>query len=478
MKSMTRPPAAAGSFYPARPRELEAAVKSFISGGEDSPGVKAILSPHAGYVYSGAAAGAAWAAVKNLDFETAVILGTGHRADIRGAALWGEGAFETPLGRVEIDGGLHRRLAELSPLFEVLPKAHDGEHSIEVQLPFLQCLGGKARKMLPLLLNTGDGEILEKLGRALAAALKGSKALLVISADLSHYPPAEVARLADNSLMFSLGVAARGAGPEYFGLAARLLMEKRLEGYDTACCGEAAARAGARAAMELGAGDFRLLRYDNSGDVKGADAQSTVGYGAGVFCAADGGAELFPLSEAERKDLLALARQSIARAFDKTIPPPPELSAHPAFNAPAAAFVTLHKRGELRGCIGSLEARQTLADCVAQMAKQSAFSDPRFPGLSRDELAAVDIEISVLSPMKRVKSAEEIIPGKHGVLIRKGARGGTYLPQVWEHFRSREEFMNSLCGEKAGLAPGAWKDSGAELYVYTAAVMAEQSLVK
>jgi len=476
-KLAVRKPAVAGTFYPAGRGALQKAATGYISAAapppKDAGRIIGVLVPHAGYVYSGAGAGAGFSAVKDLNFDTAVILGTAHHAAVRGAALCGCGAFETPLGLLEVDGALQGELLKSSELFSVLPRAHEEEHSVEVQLPFLQSLGKKDLRILPLVLNTGAMKALEEIGTALGGALKGKKALLVISSDLSHYPPAEIARRADTSFLYSLGVAARAGDFNYLALAEKLLLDMRLEGLDTVCCGFAALVAGAFAARALGADDFTLLEYSNSGGVKGADTLKTVGYGTGIFAAAAGKRGLFPLSALEKKELLSLARRSIAHYFEHKRPLEPELSEYPAFNSPAAAFVTLHKNGRLRGCIGSLEARRTLAACVAGMAAESAFGDARFPPLEQSEFGEIAIEISVLSPLLRVQSAQEIEQGRHGVLIRKGRAGGTYLPQVWEHFKKKEDFLNSLCEEKAGIPACSWKERDTELYCYTADVITE-----
>jgi AmmeMemoRadiSam system protein A len=150
------------------------------------------------------------------------------------------------------------------------------------------------------------------------------------------------------------------------------------------------------------------------------------------------------------------------------------LSHRPEFNQPAAVFVTLELAGDLRGCIGSLEPRGTLADMVAAYACAAAFEDPRFGQVGEAELEKIKIEISVLSPLERAAGAEAVKEGVHGVYIKSGRRSGTYLPQVWEHFGKKEDFLSSLCLEKAGLAADAWKDGRAELYTYTVDRFAEK----
>ncbi|MFA6583577.1 MAG: AmmeMemoRadiSam system protein B [Elusimicrobiaceae bacterium] len=473
-----RKPAAAGRFYPAEKEILARMVNDFLRNAKQCDigpqTIKAIVVPHAGYVFSGATAGAAFACARDLNFETAVILGAGHTAGIKTAALYGKGSFSTPLGSLEIDGELSDYLIAKHPaLFDVAPSAHLKEHSIEVQLPFLQTIKSKAR-ILPVLLNFADAKTASAIGRALADALEGKKALIIASTDLSHYPPQAAARKGDLSTLKALEIAARINAPEYFAKAVEMLMARKLPGFETACCGEAAVMAAIAAACSLGADDFRLIEYSNSGQVPGADSENTVGYGAGAFVRRGGKAEVMDLTPEHKTELLKLARLSLETKLDSGRAYAPELSDRPIFNVPAAAFVTLTSDGDLRGCIGSLEPADTLQDAVCRLAVSAGFEDPRFEALTRVELAGIKIEISVLSPLRQITGPDEIVPGRHGVLIRKGRSGGTYLPQVWEHFNDdREKFMASLCAEKAGLPPDAWKKPGADIYVYTAQVFEE-----
>jgi AmmeMemoRadiSam system protein A len=194
-----------------------------------------------------------------------------------------------------------------------------------------------------------------------------------------------------------------------------------------------------------------------------------VGYGAGFYTAVKPKPPAaLQLDAAMRAELLALARGSISACLKTGRSPEQPLAERPEFNQPAAVFVTLTAGGNLRGCIGSLEPRGTLTDMVAAYACAAALEDPRFPPLSEAELKKVKLEISLLSPMERAAGPQAVKEGVHGVYVKSGRRSGTYLPQVWEHFGSKEEFLSSLCAEKAGLPAGAWKDGSAELYTYTA----------
>ncbi len=460
-----RKPAVAGQFYEADPDKLREEVNSYLGTIDPVKGrVLGVLVPHAGYAYSGAAAGAAFSFLKDADFDTVVIIGTGHTEALRGAAVITEGEFETPLGRVEVDTVLTCALLASSKLFEDRPSAHVREHSVEVELPFLQTLG-KPFKIAPVVANTDDVKILEEIGRVIGEKLKGRRAVICVSSDLSHYPPGPVAEMSDLSLIEAFATAVRNRDMGYFGLANELLLEKSRAFMDTAACGFSAMVIGAAACLEAGANDFQLVKYTHSGKIAG-QADGVVGYGAGLFIAG-GQPEPRTLGETIKAGLLALARASIESRLKKTKVPAPPLSPSPELNQPAAVFVTLTKKGALRGCIGTMTPRQLLSDAVAYFAAASAFEDSRFPQLSQVEMADVRIEISVLSPLRRVDSWKDVEEGRHGVYVQKGRLGGTYLPQVWEHFDSREKFLTSLCLEKAGLPADAWKEKSTALYVYT-----------
>ncbi|MFA7007296.1 MAG: AmmeMemoRadiSam system protein B [Elusimicrobiales bacterium] len=461
-----RKPAVAGQFYEKDAVKLRAEVKAYLNkAARPFKGrVMGVLAPHAGYAYSGATAGSAFSFLKAVDFDTVVIIGTGHTESVAGAATMAEGVFETPLGRVEIDSRVARALLASSKFFEDRPSAHAREHSVEVELPFLQELG-KPFKFVPVVANTADAGKLAEIGLRLGEVLKERRAVICVSSDLSHYPPGEIAERSDQSLLEAYRTAVRNKDPQYFALANDLLLEKSEAYMDTPACGYAAMVIGAAAAAELGAEDFNLIKYTHSGRISG-DNSRVVGYGAGLFVSGSC-AEPRALSRELKKELLSLARNSIENRIKNKKPLLPPLSPSVALNQPAAVFVTLTKDGVLRGCIGCMSPQRLLSDAVVSFAAACAFEDPRFEPLSAGELASVKIEISVLSPLRRVCGCGEIVEGKHGVYVRNGRSGGTYLPQVWEHFSSKEEFLNSLCCEKAGLPASAWKEKSTELYLYT-----------
>jgi MEMO1 family protein len=470
MDTNVRKPAVAGSFYPDDRDSLSDMVEGFIGSANISkkfPATAGIIVPHAGYVYSGKVAGYGFAAIKDMDFDTAILIGSGHHEYVKGAGLYSDGYFETPLGKVTIDSDFCNELKESSKLFKDDNKAHKEEHSLEAQLPFLQNIAPKA-KIVPILINSEDNDVLREIGHTIAKVAKNKRVVIVISSDLSHYPSYGTAVKTDKSVLTAIKIAHQRKSSEYLSLATETLMLQHQPGLATVCCGQSAIIAGMYALLELGANSFDILKYANSGDESG-DMDRVVGYGSGVFFK-DNKPKEFPLSSAEEKELLKLARSSIEHYLENQSVLPVTLSKRPVFNLPFGVFVTIQKNGDLRGCIGNMEPINSLQNLVVHMALSSAFEDPRFPSINKEELREVKIEISVLSPLRQIKSVDEIIQNKHGVLIRKGNRGGTYLPQVWEHFDSKEEFLNSLCYEKAGLSKTCWKnlsDSDMEAFIYT-----------
>lgn len=461
--AFARVPAVAGQFYPADKAGLAAFVDAALAAESPAklPGaVVAVLAPHAGYEFSGKMAGLAYEEIAD-SYDTVVILGTAHTEAVKGAALLAADSYETPLGKVPTDKKLAAALLKASPLFEDRPSAHAREHSIEVQLPFLQRRLKKPFKLLAAVLNTSDLASLKKIGAALAAALKGKKALLVISTDLSHYPPHLTAAASDGTML----LAVETLDPGLLWSASRILLEKRQPGLETCACGEAALEAGMEAARLLGAGSFVPLKLSDSytENPAASEAGRVVGYLSGVFVKG-GRPEELELSPGQRTALLAGARRALADTLAGR-QPDVSLSGDPRLDLPGAAFVTLTEGGALRGCVGTTEPAMTLLDSVRYGAVSAAFRDRRFPPLKPDELDKVKIEVSVLSALKPVEAAA-VRPGL-GVTVERGGKRGLFLPQVWEQLPAKDDFLGELCAQKAGLPRACWKDPKTSLRSFT-----------
>ncbi|MBP1623791.1 MAG: hypothetical protein H6Q07_1811, partial [Acidobacteria bacterium] len=345
----------------------------------------------------------------------------------------------------------------------------------EVQIPFLQVLFPKA-KIVPAIIHPPDYKMCVRFGEALARVLKNRLALIVVSSDLSHYPNYKDAARVDRQTLEAMAVL----DTTRITPVLRMLDAPNL---DTRACGEAAILAGITAAKALGATRAVVAGYANSGDVPVGERSSTVGYGAVVLAPGKGpsNTEILsrparqssasPLKDAEKKALLSFARETILRYITtQTIPLPRNLPARMDF--PQGAFVTLKKAGQLRGCIGHMPGDVALGQNVGAMALQAAFNDPRFSPVEPGELNRLEIEISVLTPMKPVRSSDDIVVGRDGVVLTKAGSSAVFLPQVaTENKWNRSEMLNQLCA-KAGLGTGCWKRD-AQFQVFQAEVFSE-----
>jgi AmmeMemoRadiSam system protein A len=286
---------------------------------------------------------------------------------------------------------------------------------------------------------------------------------------MSHYPSWESANYVDKEMLKVLAKY----DPELLKSESDNVLQKGYPNLSCVFCGEGAVIVGMYLTKTFGADEVRVLHYANSGDVSG-DRSRVVGYCAAVFT---GGSirlekkkeekmEEFSISSKNQKILLGLARGAIDEHL-KTKKIPPYKTKDSELTEPSAVFVTLNINHNLRGCIGMTAPQLPLYQAVQQMAVSAAFEDHRFGPVTEKELEDIKIEISVLSPLVRVKSADEIKPKIHGVVVRRDGHSGIFLPQVWEHFSKKEDFLSELCWQKARLSRDAWKDSDTELYVFT-----------
>jgi len=452
----------AGSFYPADRHSLQVLVDGYLDSTDSKadmpPGVFAVIAPHAGYVFSGKVAAYSYKAIQAKGFKTVVLLGSSHRSFFTGIALYPSGTWETPLGRVAIDSAMARKMASQCPNIKSLPRAFDEEHSLEVQLPFLQRTL-KDFKIVPLLTGSVEKADMSALAETLATILKQHKGrvLVVVSSDMSHYHPYSEAVRIDSSTLRLMG---------------ELNWKTLLEGIakkENELCAAPAVIAAMMAAEKLG-GQVQLLQYANSGDTAG-DKSRVVGYGSAALWQPDARGTA-PLTDAEKKRLLSLARKTLeGYVTSKTIPVVDVRE--PRLLERSGVFVTLTMRGQLRGCIGYIRPMAPLYRSVMEMTVAASSNDMRFRPVSKEELKEISIEISVLSPLKPVKSVSEIQVGTHGLYIVKSGNAGLLLPQVASQYRwSRDEFLQNTC-TKAGLPEDAWKDKETKIYIFSAQIFSE-----
>ena len=427
-------PSVAGLFYPEDPGELRRQVRTFVdSAAASGAPPKAIVAPHAGYRYSGAVAGSAYARLsRNASaIRRVVLLGPAHRVPLEGLAACSARFFETPLGAIEVERDAVERARRL-PQVRERDEAFRGEHSLEVHFPFLkECLTDF--RIVPFLVGRASERDVREV---LDILWGGAETAIVVSTDLSHYHDYDTARAMD---------AVTSAAIED--------LRGDALGYESAC-GRGALRgllAVARArGLEADTVDLR-----NSGDTSGP-RDRVVGYGAYAISAPA------RLPEDARRQLLGVAAESIRSGLPGGRPLRIDRSrAHPHLSEIRASFVTLRIEGALRGCMGRVLASRPLVEDVARSAWQAAFEDPRFEPLSEREAARLDVAISVLSEPRplafrnEAELAARLRPGVDGVILRDGESCGTFLPSVWKTLPEPRTFLRRL-KEKAGLDPDHW----------------------
>jgi len=477
-----REPAVAGKFYPESTLRLRSAVEKFLQEAMPARVQKPVVMvvPHAGYIFSGQICADGFKQVAGQKYDFIVILGTKHtNSDTGKISLYPGDGFRTPLGTAQVEKNIIHLLKKADPADCMLDKSlHEGEHSIEVIIPFIQVVFPNAR-IVPVVVGSQDLETCVRFGRALAKVLKDKNALIIASSDLSHYPSARDANIADRETLAAIA----GLDPAAFRATVKAQRNKNIPNLFTSACGEAPITAALAAAQSLGATRGVVVSYANSGDTSVGDSSRVVGYGAVVLSADGGGKDISALTPpppaastatltpSDKKTLLAFARETLSRIFlTETVPLPRNFNAE--LQQPRGAFVTLKKKGELRGCIGRMTGDEPLAKIVGAMAVQAAFNDTRFQPLNAGELKDIEIEISVLTPMKRVAGVSDIVVGRDGVLLGKDGHHAVFLPQVApEQGWNRDEMLDNLC-LKAGLDAGCWKEK-TEFSTFQAIVFSE-----
>ena len=468
---IVRPATQANRFYTGDARELSEEVDSFLAlhaKDKKYKHVAALIVPHAGYYFSGNVAAAAYQSIPDgKAYKRVFLLGPSHHEWLDGASVNTEyDYYSTPLGNVKVDVETARLLTntdgtdKTDSVFFYNPKAHDREHCLEVQLPFLQRRFGEVPPIVPIIISTNDFRKLQKIAEVLKPYMTEEN-LFVVSSDFSHYPKYEDACEVDART----GKAVESGDVERFIAQLEKNASSGVKNLATSACGELAI-ATLMLMMQDGGYEVKHLQYQNSGDIDNHDHSRVVGYHAFAILRKSE----FSLNDEEKRMLKDIALTSIKDSLDgKRIAQPILNSKFSILNSRCGAFVSLHKHGRLRGCIGHFGEDVPLHEIVAEMARAAAFEDPRFMPVTRDELDDIDIEISVLTPMRRIESLDEFQLHKHGIYIKKGYRSGTFLPQVADEVNwTKEEFVGHCAQDKAGIGWDGWKD--AELYVYEAIV--------
>lgn len=469
----------AGAFYPAEAGELRAMVQGMLDqhpppplspgrGEEEGEGKPRILIvPHAGYEYSGPVAARGYRMLQGQAYDGVVVVGFTHRLGFEGASVDTSEAYRTPLGELPVDREAAGRLLAQPGLTHEAAAHETDEHSLEVQLPFLQVAMGEV-KLIPILMGSAEWEDAERLSEALAALAREGDYLFLFSTDLSHYHPSDEAKAIDertvNAILYETPQA----------------VERLFEAGVLEACGRGPILTALALASRLGYPRPELLLYANSGDTAG-DRSRVVGYAAiGLFDRGEGVSERLSLDAGQA--LVRAARATLERSLGAggglavsvvSLEPYPELS------RVSGIFVTLRKRGALRGCIGHIEGIKPLSESVAEVALDAAMRDPRFEPVTAEELDDIDVEVSVLSPPEPLGDVRELVAGRDGVVLEHEGHHGVFLPQVWEETGwTRVEFLRELASQKAGLPPDTWQQAALFVFQDQAFSEEEETLVR
>jgi MEMO1 family protein len=469
-----RLPAVAGQFYPSDKSELNASIARLFSTAafsKNPQNVVAVIAPHAGYVFSGEVAASSYNQINAIkEYENIFVIGSSHYVAFEGASIYRKGNFITPLGKVPVNAAIADELLRKHRFFNDRDDAHEKEHSIEVQLPFLQYRLRKHFNIVPIVIGSQSPDMCKEIADALRPYLT-SKNLFVISTDFSHYPAYNDANIVDKKT----GKAVESNSVSNFISVLRNNGEQGIPNLATSLCGWTSVLT----LLYMTQGDpsysYHLIEYKNSGDTPGGDKSRVVGYySIAVTKTGKAKEDKFNLNDNDKQTLLTLARHTIEQYLsDQTLHAIDTSALSENAKKHCGAFVTLNKNGSLRGCIGRFEPNEPLYKVVQEMAAAAATQDYRFPPVEPAELSKIEIEISVLTPMNKISSINEIEMGKHGIYIKQGSRSGTFLPQVAKETGwSKEEFLGHCAQDKAGIGWDGWKD--AELYTYEAFVFGEK----
>jgi AmmeMemoRadiSam system protein B/AmmeMemoRadiSam system protein A len=470
-----RKPAVAGSFYPSSANEIESMLGEWLDVPDaGAPAPRAIIVPHAGYVFSGEVAASAYSRIPaGHSYRRIFLLGPSHRAGFAGASVDTLYSFaETPLGRVQIDVSLGEKLIrEGEGVFTYRKDAHDLEHCLEVQIPFLQMVFKGVPQIVPIVIGTERLSVLKRIAEVLEPYFKEGN-LFIISSDFSHYPSYDDAKASDLYLAETI----TSGGLDDFLKALSNISKRGYPGQGTAACG-ASAIAVLLSMMDAQGRDMftaEHLMYRNSGDSPYGEKDRVVGYNSIIFDGPEDDGHLFSFTEEEKVGMIAAARSAIYSSlgldFDGNDSPVGILN-----EKGYGVFVTLYLNDRLRGCIGRFSSPSALHSTIREMARSAAFSDPRFTPLSAREATKLEIEVSVLSPLRKIESIDEFKLGRDGIYMIKGYHHGTFLPQVAEETGwDTEEFLGHCAQDKAGIGYDGWKD--ADLYTYQTEIVRESEL--
>lgn len=492
----------AGSWYPGNATQLRSMLNGFLTRARGSLGTKtleriakpvALVAPHAGYVYSGQTAAYAYCTLQGKSYRTVLLLGPGHFARFKGISIPSFTHYQTPLGKVEVERSICDKLLKKMP-FTTHPRAHLREHSVEIELPFLQQVLGQDFKFVPMVVGELDDRGYAQAAEALKA-LVNDQTLVVVSSDFTHYGrnfgylpftkdiKENLRKLDEGAIQHILAKDRRG-----------FLRYKQRTG--ATICGSRPI--GILLALLKDRPDIKgdMLFYTTSGDITG-NFSSSVSYTSIVFYKSEEAKSApsnqekktspqppkptsvnLELTAEEQKTLLRIARDTLRLYLkDRKVLDPKKgvYNITPALEQSRGIFVTLKRGGQLRGCIGYIIGMKPIHQAVVDNTVSAATRDPRFRPVTSGELSQLSIELSVMSPLQKIDDVKEVEVGKHGLYIIEGRNRGILLPQVATHQGwDRDQFLVGVC-QKAGLPGDAWK-KGARIYIFSAQVFSEKEL--
>jgi hypothetical protein len=485
-----RKAAVAGMFYPKDKKELEEMIEKFLNNvkPEEKEGnlgkIKAIIVPHAGYVHSGQIAAFGFGQLSKEEYETVIILAPSHYSAFRGASIINKTHYETPLGEIKISADKTKNLLKGSNLISSVRGAHDREHAIEVELPFLQkTLQGEEFEIIPLLISQVSEDDMKKIALALRPYVDTRKTLIVVSSDFTHQGPRygyvpfnenvwkNVEKLDLGAIEYIKNIDPKGfwnyiretgatiCGKNAIYILLEIFKDRKKE-------------------INVTLLSYKINKFNGN----------SVSYASIVFHSRKekkmektggvGGEEV--VTEEEKKYLLKLARETLESYIKEGKKIEPKEAESENLKKKLATFVTLEKHGQLRGCMGHLQAFQPLYLDVRDNSIAAAIKDPRFPRVREEELRDIEIEISILTTPELIKAEsseeylEKIVPLRDGIIIERGPYRATYLPQVWEQIPEKKSFLGNLC-RKANLEYECWKDPQTKIYRYSAIVFSERN---
>jgi len=477
-----RPAYNAGAFYPATAAEIRTQISRFMksTGNKILPEKPfGLIAPHAGYTYSGPVAAYAYREIQGQKYDAVIVISPCHVEYFPFAAVYPGDAYLTPLGKVSVDKKLATECVTADGLVKFANQGHLSrkfdrtEHSLEVQLPFLQTVLPNT-PIVPIVIGTQDWNVLKSLGEKLGHLLTKKNILIVASSDFSHYHPYAECQKIDQRAIASL----KRLDPQNFyqGLTAKTFE----------ACGGGPITALLIAAQKMNNPKIEILNVANSGDVPQGDKSGVVGYVAAAFYQSKNQSiEVKNMSEnqlnkgeltkSEQIWLLDLAEATVTACVNKKPLPEPK-DVPEKFKVKRGAFVTLEKNGELRGCIGYILPILPLYQTVIEMAQSAALHDPRFSPVTPNELKNITVEISVLTVPETITDPSVIEVGKHGIIMKRGYAQGLLLPQVATDYGwDRETFLEHTC-LKAGLPRNAWQDKNTEIQIFSAQVFNRETL--